>query len=101
MAILSIQQKFDKEIPSVFGNAEYIAERELLITIDKIIHQSGLEKIVIDYFFDNARKNKATEAAGTGKPVRLTEDEIERTYENAILALRASILRKQLTQVPQ
>jgi hypothetical protein len=96
MAILSIQQKFDKEIPAVFGNVEYIAERELLITIDEIIHQSGLEKIVIDYFFDNAQKDKAAVVAGTGKSARLTKKEIERAYENAIFALRSSILRKRL-----
>lgn len=76
MAILPIQQKFDKEIPVVFGNAEYISERELLITIDKIIHQSGLETIVIDHFFDNARTNKAAAVAGTGKSARLTKGEI-------------------------
>ncbi len=96
MTIVSIQQKFDKEIPIVFGNIEYIAERELLITIDEIIHQSGLEKIVIDFFFDNARKDKAAEVAGTGKSACLREKEIDRAYENAIFALRSSILRKRL-----
>ena len=72
MAIVSIQQKFDKEIPIVFGNVEYIAERELLIAINVIIHQSGLEKIAIDYFFNKARTDKAVAVAGTGKSARLT-----------------------------
>lgn len=96
MAIVSIQQKFDKEIPTVFGNAEFIAERELLIVTDEIIHQSGLEKIVIDYFFDKARTDKAIAVAGTGKSACLTQKETERAYENAIFALRSSILRKKL-----
>ena len=40
MTILATQQKFDKAIPIVFGNAEYNTERELLITIDEVIRQS-------------------------------------------------------------
>ena len=42
--ILPIQSRFDKAIPDNFGNAEYRAERELLIAIDEIITNSGLEK---------------------------------------------------------
>jgi len=96
MTILAIQQKFDKPIPVVFGNAEYNTERELLITIDEIIHQSGLEKIVMAYFLDVARVNKMIALWGTGESTRLTEKESTRAKDNAILALRASILRKRL-----
>ena len=42
MHILATQQKFDKEIPVVIGNAEFKAERELLIAIDEIIRQSDM-----------------------------------------------------------
>ncbi len=96
MSILTTQQKFDKDIPVVFGNAEYNTERELLIATDEIIRQSGIEKTVMKYFLDAARVNKMIAVFGTDKPTRLTADEIIRVKENAILALRASILRKRL-----
>ena len=96
MFILATQQKFDKEIPIVFGNAEYNTERELLIAIDEIIGQSGIEKTVMEYFIDAARVNKTIAVFGTDKPARLTADEIIRAKDNAVLALRASILRKRL-----
>lgn len=96
MHILATQQKFDKDIPVVFGNAEYNTERQLLITIDQIIRQSGIEKTVMAYFLDAALVNKMISVFGSGKPARLTTDEIIRVKENAILALRASILRKRL-----
>ena len=96
MFILATQQKFDKDIPVVFGNAEYNTERDLLIAIDKIICQSGIEKIVMEYFLDTAQVNKTIAVFGTDKPTRLTSNEIIRVKENAILALRASILRKRL-----
>lgn len=96
MPILATQQKFDKAIPIVFGNAEYNTERELLITIDEIIRQSGIEKTVMEYFLDAAQVNKMIVVFGTDKPARLTADEIINVKDNAILALRASILRKRL-----
>jgi hypothetical protein len=96
MTILATQQKFDKAIPIVFGNAEYNTERELLITIDEVIRQSGLEKMAMAYFLDAARVHKMIAVFGTDKPVRLTAKEIMRAKDDAILALRASILRKRL-----
>ena len=96
MPILPTQQKFDKAIPIVFGNAEYNTERELLITIDEVIRQCGLEKIVTAYFLDAARVNKMIAIFGTDKPVRLTEKELMHAKDDAVLALRASILRKRL-----
>ena len=48
------------------------------------------------YFLDAAKVNKVIEVFGTDKPTRLTADEIIRVKDNAILALRASILRKRL-----
>ena len=96
MSILATQQKFDKNIPVVFGNAEYNTECELLTAIDEIIRQSGIEKIVMEYFLDVAQANKVIEVFGTDKPTRLTDNEIIRVKDNAILALRASILRKRL-----
>ena len=98
MNILATQQKFDKDIPVVFGNAEYNTECELLIAIDEIIRQSGIEKMVMKYFLDAARVNKMIAAFGTDKPTRLTTDEIIRVKENAILALRASVLRNPMRQ---
>jgi len=96
MFILATQQKFDKDIPVVFGNAEYNTERELLTAIDEIIRQSGIEKTVMEYFLDVAQVNKMIVVFGTDKLARLTANEIIRAKDNAILALRASILRKRL-----
>lgn len=96
MHILATQQKFDKLIPVVFGNAEYNAERELLIATDEIIRQSNIEETVIEYFIDAARVNKIIEVFGTDKPARLTVEEFAKAKDDGILALRASILRKRL-----
>ena len=56
--ILPIQSRFDKSIPDNFGNAEYRAERDLLIAIDAIIGQCDLEEPVVAYFLDAASANK-------------------------------------------
>lgn len=96
MHILATQQKFDKDIPVVFGNAEYNAERELLIAIDEIIRQSNIEETVIEYFIDTAKVNKFIEMFSTDKPTRLTAEEFAKAKDDGILALRASILRKRL-----
>ena len=96
MNIIPIQLKFDKDIPVVFGNAEYEAECELLTAIDEIIRQSGIEKHVKEYFLDMAYANKSIELFGTGKKVKLTYQERIGIQDNAVLALRASILRKRL-----
>jgi hypothetical protein len=48
------------------------------------------------YFLDVARVNKMIALWGTGESTRLTEKESTRAKDNAILALRASILRKRL-----
>ena len=95
-AILTIQSTFDKSIPDNFGNAEYRAERELLIAIDSIINQCHLEDPVIAYFLDAASANKYISVFGTGRSARLTSDERDTARGDAVLALRMSILRKRL-----
>ena len=94
--ILPIQSRFDKSIPDNFGNAEYRAERDLLITIDAIIGQCDLEEPVVAYFLDAASANKYISVFGTGKSARLTSDERDNARADAVLALRMSILRKRL-----
>ena len=94
--ILPIQNTFDKSIPDNFGNAEYRAERELLIAIDAIIDQCGLENPVISYFLDAASVNKYISTFATDKSARLTAAERDNARANAVLALRMSILRKRL-----
>lgn len=69
--ILPIQGTFDKAIPDNFGNAEYRTERKLLIAIDAIIGQCGLENPVIAYFLDVASVDKYISVFGTDKPARL------------------------------
>jgi hypothetical protein len=95
-AILPIQSVFDKNIPEDSGNAEYCQERELLIAIDQIITQSGLEAPVIRYFLDAAFVDKYISVFGTDKPAWLTQSEHDNAVVNAILAIRMSILRKRL-----
>ena len=94
--ILPIQAAFDKAIPDNFGNAEYRAERQLLIAIDDIIGQFGLENPVIKYFLDVAYVNKYISVFGTNKPAMLTSSERDNVRADAVLALRMSILRKRL-----
>ena len=94
--ILPIQNRFDKSIPDNFGNAEYRAERELLIAIDSIINECHLEDSVIAYFLDAASIDKYISVFGTGKSARLTSDERDNARADAVLALRMSILRKRL-----
>ena len=94
--ILPIQGAFDKAIPDDYGNAEYRAERELLLAINEIIGQCHLEDPVIAYFLDVASVNKFISVFGTDKPARLTGKERAAARINAVLALRISILRKHL-----
>ncbi len=56
--ILPIQSRFDKAIPDNFGNAEYRAERELLIAIDDIIGQCNLDAMVIDCINQDAHQRQ-------------------------------------------
>jgi hypothetical protein len=96
MNIIPFQSKFDKDFPVVIGNAEYNAECELLKAMDIIIATGGMEETFIKYSLDVACVNKAISLFGTCKSPRLTAKEIEAVRENAIFALRASILRKHL-----
>ena len=96
MSIIPFQSKFDKDFPVVIGNAEYNAECELLKAMDIVIATSGMEETFIKYALDVAYVNKVISLFGTGKSPRLTAKEIEAVRENAIFALRASILRKHL-----
>lgn len=96
MSIIPFQSKFDKDFPIVIGNAEYNAECELTKAMDLVIATSGTEEIFVKYFLDVAYVNKAISLFGTGKRPGLTAKEKEAVQENAIFALRASILRKHL-----
>ena len=95
-AILPIQFRFDKRIPDNFGTIDYRNERSLLIAIDDIILLSGLENPIILYFQDVARINKYISTLGTDKSPRLTCKEMDAARNNAVLAFRSAILRKQL-----
>lgn len=94
--ILPIQRVFDKTIPENYGNAEYRQERELLIAIDEIITQSGLEKSAIRYFLDAAFVNKYISVFGTDQPAWLTSNEHDNVVANAVVAMRMGLLRKRL-----
>ncbi len=94
--IVPIQQVFDKDIPEDFGNLEYRQERQLLIAMDEIIDNSGLETLFIQHFLDVAYVNKSITLFGTDQPVRLTHDERFTIHVEAVMALRICILRKRL-----
>ncbi len=94
--ILPIQGAFDKAIPDNYGNAEYRAERELLLAISDIISHCHLEDPVIRYFLDVAAVNKFISVFNTDQATRLTYGERETAHIHAVLALRLSILRKHL-----
>ncbi len=97
MRILPRQLKFDNDIPHIAGNADYAAEKELLVTMDTIISQSGIEEIVITSFLEIAVFDKAARLFEADKPIlfRLTEKEKLAVQERAMVALRVAILRKQ------
>ena len=97
MGIIPRQLKFDNDIPHIAGNADYAAEKELLVTMDTIISQSGIEEIVITSFLEIAVFDKAARLFEADKPIlfRLTEKEKLAVQERAMVALRAALLRKQ------
>lgn len=94
--ILPVQSRFDKGIPNISGNIDFERQRELLIAMDQLIKEGFLETPVIQYFLDAARVNKYISVFGTGKSARLTSQEHDNVYSNAVFALRGSILRKHL-----
>ncbi len=96
MTIIPFQAKFDKEFPNVLGNAEYNAECDLLRAMDDIIINSGIENKFIQFFLDVCYVNKYISVFETDQPAKLTANEREAARENALFALRASVLRKHL-----
>jgi len=94
--ILPVQLLFDKDIPEEFGNLEYRQERQLLIDIDQIILDSGIEYVFIQHFLDRAYAQKAIELFGTGKQPYLNHIDRLNIHADAVMALRMSILRKRL-----
>ena len=96
MRIVPRQLEFDNDIPNIAGNADYAAENELLLAMDAIISQSGIEEIVITSFLELAVFDQAARLFAADKPVvfRLTQKEQVAVQERAIVALRVAILRK-------
>ena len=77
MRIVPRQLKFDNDIPTIAGNADYVAEKELLLTMDEIISHSGIEERIIPSFLDIAVFDKAARLFVEDKPslFRLTHKE--------------------------
>ena len=97
MRIIPRQLQFDNDIPHIVGNADFAAEKELIITMAEIISQSGIEERVITSFLEIAVFDQAARLFEADKPMvfRLTEKEKLAVQERAMVALRVSILRKQ------
>ena len=89
MRILPRQLEFDNDIPTVSGNADYAAEKDLLLAMDAIISQSGIEEIAITSFLELAVFNKAARLFQADKPVvfRLTQKEKVAVQERAMVVL--------------
>ena len=96
MRIVPRQLEFDNDIPTIAGNADYAAEKELLVAMAEIISQSGIEELVITSFLEIAVFDKAARLFEADKPVvfRLTQKEKVEVQERAMVALRVAILRK-------
>ena len=89
MRIVPRQLEFDNAIPTVSGNADYAAEKELLVAMAEIISQSGIEELVITSFLEIAVFNKAARLFEADKPVvfRLTQKEKVAVQERAMVVL--------------
>jgi len=87
MQIIQMQAAFDKEIPdNIRGNSEYAIEMELLQKIDQILSESGAEKQVIQAWLAQAEQARA--------PKKLSAKAKRKIQQNAVFALRATVLRK-------
>ena len=96
MRMIPRQLEFDNAIPEIRGNADYEAEKDLLLAMDEMISQSGLEELVIASFLEIAVFEKAARLFQADEPVviGLTEKEKVAVQERAVVALRLAILRK-------
>lgn len=96
MRIVPWQLEFNNIIPNIAGNADYAAEKDLLLAMDAMISQSGIEELVITSFLSLAVFDKAARLFAADKPVvlRLTQKEKVAVQERAMVALRVAILRK-------
>lgn len=96
LEILPLQKLFDKDIPDNFGNFEFRQEHKLLMAMDQLITSSRLEFLFIGYFLDKAYQKKLARVSGTEKRADLTGVERMNVHVDAVMSLRASILRKRL-----
>ena len=96
MRMVPRQLEFDNDIPHIAGNADYATEKDLLLEMDAILSQSGIEGIVITSFLEIAVFDKAARRFEADKPVvfRLTQKEKTVVQEQAVMALRIALLRK-------
>ena len=92
MRMVPRQLEFDNDIPTIAGNADYAAEKELLLEMDVIISQSGLEELAITSFLKLAVFDKAARLFQAEKPVvfRLTPKEQVEVQERAMVAKSTS-----------
>jgi transcriptional regulator with XRE-family HTH domain len=87
MKTIPMQTIFDKEIPdNIRGNSEYLIELEILQNMSRLLHESGAEDEVIRLWLAQAEKDCA--------PKKLPDKARIKTQQNALFALRATVLRK-------
>lgn len=97
MAIIAVQQVFDNPLPQVEGNAEYDRDWNELHVLHDLLRRSRVEDLVVSDWLIRAEEQKKAKLAEEGRPLRgLTYAESLEVQRNAIIALRAGILRKRL-----
>ena len=97
MAIVAVQQIFDNPLPKVVGNAEYDRDWNELHVLHDLLRRSGAEDLVSEAWLLRAEELKLAQLAADGRRLRLlTYAESLEVQRNAVIALRAGILRKRL-----
>ncbi len=87
MKTIPMQAVFDKEIPdNIRGNSEYFVELEILQNISRLLRESGAEEKVVYSWLAKGEKNSAPKALSDKARIQI--------QQNALFALRATVLRK-------
>ena len=97
--IISLQQEFRQQIPTVIGNIDYLELKKTLERISEIIKLSRLDSIVMQYAIDKSELSAMQEAAEKGiKFEGLKHKEQTHIQIKAVQSLRLAVSRKLLDE---
>jgi len=94
--IVPKQKYFPSPKPEKRGNHEYRQQYQTLMIVDQAIEAAHLETPLVKHFLKLAREKKAFQALKTGCSPRLSANEHDNAVYDAVFALRASVLRKEM-----